>query len=344
MSAPLRFGLVGAGGIGEAYTGVFADLDEARLDGVADTDADRAQRVSAALGCVSFPDHRSLVDAVPLDAVIVCTPPSTHVGIARDLVDRGIAVLVEKPFAIRPDDARGLIDLAERAGVQVTMASKFRYVDDIVQARRLLDAGLVGEPVLYENTFASRVPMAGRWNSVPEVSGGGVLIDNGTHSVDVARYLFGPVVEVGASEGRRVQGLAVEDTAQMLLRHDDGTLGSVALSWSTETAGDVYIGVYGSEGAIEIGWKCSRRREAASNEWTAFGNGYDKGAALRAQVVNFAHALRGREHLLITPADAVASVDVIAAAYRSVANGARVPVCTASVVSADGASQGSQVA
>ncbi|MCZ7534835.1 MAG: Gfo/Idh/MocA family oxidoreductase [Acidimicrobiia bacterium] len=344
MTAPLRYGLVGAGGIGAAYTQVFAGLEEARLDGIADTDPDRAASAAAALGCASYPDHLALTGDVALDAVIVATPPSTHIDIARDLVDRGVAVLVEKPFAIHPDEARELVAEADRAGVQVTMASKFRYVDDIVQARRLLDAGQLGEPIVFENSFVSRVEMAGRWNSDAAVSGGGVLIDNGTHSVDVARYLLGPVVEVGANEGKRVQGLGVEDTAQLLLKHHDGALGSVTLSWSFERGTDVYVGVYGTEGAIEIGWKHSRRRDAGSREWITFGSGYDKISAMRDQVVNFSHALLGRESLLIAPTDAVASVDVIAAAYRSMDGRHPVPVCAQPAVTDGGASPGSQVA
>ena len=344
MREPLRFGLVGVGGIGRSYLQVFGGLREARIEGVADTDPDAAASAATTLGCESYADHRSLVAAVDLDAVIICTPPSTHIDIARDFVERGVAVLIEKPFAINVDDARDLIGQADRSGVQVTMASKFRYVGDIVDARRLLDAGSVGEAILFENAFASRVPMAGRWNADPAVSGGGVLMDNGTHSVDVARFLFGPVIEVSAAEGKRVQSLPVEDTAQMLLCHSDGAMGTVAVSWSIEKATDVYFGIYGSEGAVEIGWKASRYREGAGPGWVPFGSGYDKITAMREQVLNFCRALQGSEPLLITATDAIASVDVIAAAYASIAEGRRIDVPEAVVRAVDAASSGSQVA
>src|SRR4029079_17961867 len=90
--------------------------------------------------------------------------------------------------------------------------------DDIVRAQQLVAAGALGELIQLENRFASRVDMRPRWNSDPAVSGGGVLIDNGTHSVDIARSFLGPIHEVLVVEGPKVQELEVEDRAQGLLR------------------------------------------------------------------------------------------------------------------------------
>ena len=137
--------------------------------------------------------------------------------------------------------------------------------------------------------------MAGRWNAEPEISGGGVLIDNGTHSVDIARFFLGRISEVHAVEGRRVQGLDVEDTAQMFLRTEQDVLGTVDLSWSIDKSVDYFVRICCSEGTIEVGWQVSRYRKAGAKEWTVFGPGYDKVAAMRAEVLNFARALGGRE-------------------------------------------------
>ncbi|MDQ1467935.1 MAG: hypothetical protein QOH10_2350 [Actinomycetota bacterium] len=318
MSTPLRFGLVGAGGIAQAYVHVLADLDEAVVVGVADPRPEAAHIAAATLGCRSFADAEALAKGTALDGVLLCTPPATHVELAQYFVRLGVPVLCEKPFAVKPGAARGLIAEADAAAVTVTMAAKFRYVDDVHRARDILDSGILGEPILFENVFASRVSMAGRWNAVPEISGGGVLIDNGTHSVDIARFFLGRISEVHAVEGRRVQGLNVEDTAQMFLRTEQDVLGTVDLSWSIDKSVDYFVRICCSEGTIEVGWHASRFRKGGAKEWTVFGPGYDKVAAMRAQIRNFARALRGREDLLITADDAIASVDVIAAAYRSI--------------------------
>jgi predicted dehydrogenase len=318
MNTPLRFGLVGAGGIATAYVQVLGDLDEAVVVGVADPRPEAAQTAAAALGCRSYSDVEALTRSAQLDGVLLCTPPNTHVQLAEYFVRLGVPVLCEKPFAVKPGEARRLIAEADAASVVVTMAAKFRYVDDVHRARDILDSGILGEPILFENVFASRVAMAGRWNAQPDISGGGVLIDNGTHSVDIARFFLGRISDVHAVEGRRVQGLDVEDTAQMFLRTERDVLGTVDLSWSIDKSVDYFVRICCSEGTIEVGWQASRYRKAGAREWTVFGPGYDKVAAMRAEVLNFARVLRGREELLITADDAIASVDVIAAAYRSI--------------------------
>jgi predicted dehydrogenase len=159
--------------------------------------------------------------------------------------------------------------------------------------------------------------MSRRWNSDPGIAGGGVLIDNGTHTVDIVRYFLGPIDAVEASEGKRIQGLPVEDTARLFVRTVSGALASIDLSWSLNKQLESYIDIYGSNGVIRVGWRESKYRSGSSPDWIVFGSGYDKVRAFRRQVENFCRAVRGEEALLITAEDAMASVQVIEAAYRS---------------------------
>jgi len=317
MSQPVSFVLVGTGGIASSYAAAFKDNPNVELIAVADTRRDAAESFAKNFGIRAYGSHDELLnDGVPVEAALICTPPNTHEPIAVDFARRGVHVLCEKPFAITSASARTMAREARRAGTILTMGSKFRYVADVIRARDYLIRGDIGEVVLFENAFTGRVDMSQRWNSNPSVSGGGVLIDNGTHSVDLIRYFLGPLAEVHAVEGKRIQNLPVEDTVRLFVRSAGGIMGSVDLSWSLNKELDWFVNVFGSNGVIQVGWKQSRRK-IGSGPWEIFGSGYDKVQAFRNQVNNVAAAIRGREALVITWEDALASVDVIEAAYTS---------------------------
>ena len=332
MSGSVAFGLVGAGGIAQSYIQIFSELAEGHLAAVADVRPDAAASAAEAAACDAFDSWEALADRGGVEAVLICTPPATHAEIAMHFLQRGVAVLCEKPVAVNLSAAREMAAAAEANDTLLTMASKFRYVQDVIRAKSILASGILGDIILFENVFASRAAMAHRWNSDPAVSGGGVLIDNGTHSVDIVRYFLGPIAEVLAVEGKRVQTLAVEDTVQLFVRSDSGVRGTVDLSWSLDKGRDSYIEIYGANGSVRVGWRESKYRQDSSHDWVVFGSGYDKLAALRAQVENFCRALRGQERLLITAEDAIASVAVIEKAYTSLERSQWISVADGDIV------------
>jgi predicted dehydrogenase len=313
----LRLAIVGAGRIASAYAEIVNGCDLVEMVGVADQDPLAAKRLAHELDCDPFDTHLSLVEAARPDAVILCTPPVTHPDITIDLLHERISVMCEKPLATSSSEARRMLAVAASSNAILTMASKFRYVEDVMAARDLVHAGQIGDLILVENTFASRVDMADRWNSDAATSGGGVLIDNGTHSVDLVRFILGPISEVMAVEGRRIQGLAVEDTAQIFLKNVDGARATIDLSWSLNKEREWFLEIYGSAGTIQVGWARSRYRLEDSGEWVELGAGYQRQQAMRDQVKNFAAAIVNGEKLRIDATDAIASVEVIEAAYRS---------------------------
>ncbi len=323
---PLAIGLVGAGAIAQAYAQAFRGLAEGRVAAVADPREEAARALAEELGCAAFSSHEEMAERARLDAVLVCTPPASHSAICLHWLARRVAVLCEKPLALDVESARRMVAAAESAGTVLTMASKFRYVEDVRRARSIVASGILGEIVLFENAFTARVDMAGRWNSQRELSGGGVLIDNGTHSVDLVRYFLGPIQEVSAVEGKNVQRLGVEDTVRLFMRSAGGVMASIDLSWSLNKELASYLDIYGSHGTVRVGWKESRYRQTGSSDWVVFGGGYDKVQALRRQLENFCRAVAGREPPLLSAEDAIASVEAIAAAYSSLRESHWMPV------------------
>jgi predicted dehydrogenase len=317
MSNITKFGLIGAGGIAQAYAQAFGNTPTAKLIAVADVRVEAAKALAEGLGAEHYPSYEAMVSSEELDAVIICTPPTTHLEISTYCLENGINVLCEKPLSVDSGSAKKMIDCAQSKGLILTMASKFRYVEDMIKAKSLMMSGILGEVVLFENAFTARVDMTNRWNSNPAISGGGVLIDNGTHSIDIMRYFLGPLAQVQVVEGKRIQGLAVEDTVQIFAKTAGGVMGNVDLSWSINKNLDYYVRIYGSQGTISIGWKESKYKQTSSPDWVVFGNGYDKVQAFQSQIENFAQAIRGEASLLITAEDALASVEVMEAAYRA---------------------------
>jgi predicted dehydrogenase len=313
----IRVAIVGAGAIARAHADALAASPHFSLVAVVDVDAARAAALAEKFGARSATSLDALTDG-SVDAAIVSTPPNTHRAVTTALLEAGVHVLCEKPFAIGRDNAYAMAETAKRCGRVLTMATKFRFVNDLTIARDAIAAGKIGTLYRVANTFASPVDMTGRWNLDPQSSGGGVIIDNGTHSVDIMRYILGPIESVRAVESSKPRAYAgVEDTARLECLSVGGVFGRIELSWSEQSSGPWFISILGSRGGIDIGWKGSRRRFDGASEYTPFGAGYDKHAAFAGQAADFAAAIRGERPTTTSLDEAVASVDVIDAAYAS---------------------------
>lgn len=337
MADTFKLGLVGAGSISQSYVKGIEGTDVGQWVGVVDARPEVAAAATEAMRCPAFASSEEMADKSGLDAVIICTPPATHFEIAKIFIDRGIPFICEKPLCIDVDTARALKQAVDAKGVVATMASKFRCVDDVARAKEMIAAGEIGDVLLVENAFTATVDMSQRWNAQPSISGGGVLMDNGTHSVDIIRYLVGPITNVLAVEGKRIQSPVVEDTASLVLKTGAGIVATADLSWQLNKELSTFVKVFGTHGAISIGWGESKIKREGEKEWTVFGKGYDKFAAFRRQVTNFRNHLEGKEPLIITLQDGVASVEVICAAYDSLARGTWIPVATAAPAGASAA-------
>jgi predicted dehydrogenase len=313
----VRVGILGCGRIAQTHLQALGTLPEAKLTAAVESRAAAGEAVAAEHKCKLFTDYKEPAIADLVDAVIICTPPNTHYPIAKHFLEKGIHVLCEKPLTIASSEATELVKLADSKDAVLMMASKFRYVDDIIKAKAIIEAGILGRIILYENSFCSKINMADRWNASRPVSGGGVLIDNGSHSADIARYLLGPIAQVQAQTGIPTQGLDVEDTVRVQFMTQRGILGTFDLSWSITKDSKNYIQVYGSEGTLQVGWKGSRYCQDGSSKWIPFGTGYDKTKSFANQHANFIASLKGKDKPLITAEDSLASVQVVEAAYRS---------------------------
>jgi scyllo-inositol 2-dehydrogenase (NADP+) len=171
--------------------------------------------------------------------VVVATPNDSHASLAAAAIERGIAVLVDKPLAVKADAAEALLDRADRAGVMMTVFQNRRWDTDQLTLRRLMAEGALGKVVRYESRFERWRPELdpAKWRETarPE-DGGGVLLDLGSHLVDQALTLFGPVTHVYAEIDSR-RGAPGDDDAFLALRHTGGTVSHLHASAVTPSPG-----------------------------------------------------------------------------------------------------------
>lgn len=322
---PYALGIVGAGAIGSVHVECTASLAQARLAAICDPREELAAAVAAKTGARPYASYEDLAYEERLDGIILCTPPVTHPSIATFFLERGVDVLCEKPLAVSGAQARDMYACARRNGRLLQLASKFRYVGDVATARELVRDGTLGAIRHAEIAFISSVDMRDRWNADPSISGGGVVIDNGSHAADLCRYLFGPVTHVAAVGYSRTEGMTVEDSAYLYLGVGHGPGVTVDLSWSLDRKLPFYVRIFGEYGRLCIGWRETTLTRAPGGT-TAVGSGYSKADAFTAVQRDFVEASIGRARARIDANDALASVDVVDAAYASMRDGGRAPV------------------
>jgi scyllo-inositol 2-dehydrogenase (NADP+) len=295
-----------------------------------------------------YPGIRTPADPAELwssgdhDLVVVATPTDSHINLAKAAIDRGIPVVVDKPLAVTADDADRLVARARDAGVLLTVFQNRRWDSDHLTLTRLIDEGRLGHVIRYESRFERwRPEPRGAWreSATPE-QGGGQLLDLGSHLVDQALTLFGPVSHVYA-EIADLRGLPSDDDAFLALRHAGGTLSHLHMSAMTAAPGP-RLRVLGTEAGYvaplldtqEDRLRAGSRPDTAEawgaepqSHWGRLVTG-DYSVPIRSErgswqmfYARLAEALRDSGPPPVEPADAVAALRVLEAAREAAATG-----------------------
>jgi predicted dehydrogenase len=314
----LKFVLIGCGKAGHSHATIIDSHPRAELSAVIDTNPEAARAFGVSFGCKSYESVDQFLSANKhADCAILCAYPSENPEIACKLMQRRIHVLCEQPFALDSATAEKMLDVSRAYGVHLMMGSRFRHVADVIHARGLIQAGILGQVLEFEGDFRDVVDMRNRWNIQHSVSGGGVLMDRGCDAVDLVRHLFGPIQDIQAEESRRIQSPDVEDTVRLQVLTESGVIGSIHLSWVLKGAGDNYVRVYGTQGNLCLGWKKSIYRPNGAVDWIAFGDGYSTTKALTLQLSNFINSIADVEAPEMNAEDELECVRAIEEAYKS---------------------------
>ena len=320
----MRVGIIGLGRAGRVHLDAWRQVPGVEVVAACDRSA-ASRRFARESGLRSYTEPAYLLGHEDIDAVSICTPPVHHAPAAIACLERGIDVLCEKPLATNGHAALEMLRVATRERRQLLLATKFRHTPDLVAARQLIRDGAIGDPIAFEIDFSSMVDMSKRWNCRRAVAGGGVIIDNGCHALDIVTYLFGTVSKVQATRLKPVQNIGVEDSATIVVAAGHGLVGRIDVSWSLATGRETYVTVYGSKGTIEVGWRGSRLRVAGKDP-EVIGPGYDKNDAHVRMLEAFKGVCAGTVPPWITPVEVMRTVATVEACYVSLRSGSWVQV------------------
>lgn len=264
-SEVLKIGLVGTSWWAEAmYLPALADHPHGAITAVCGRDLAKAESVAAAWGIAdAFDDPDVLIDHV--DAVIVASSNASHHPIAMAALEKGRHVLCEKPLGLDGAQADELAATAARTGAVTMTPFTYRFMPLVRQLRRHLDEGYVGTPYHLDARYYTGYACDGEysWRFDRAEAGSGVLGDLGTHWIDLAMFLLGPISEVGAvltssvPRAERPDGVPYErgeDTAMLTVRFESGAVGHLTVSAVCRVGGPFgqshHVDVHGSEGTL----------------------------------------------------------------------------------------------
>ncbi|HEY1813807.1 MAG TPA: Gfo/Idh/MocA family oxidoreductase [Kofleriaceae bacterium] len=336
----LKFALIGCGRVSHKHAEAIANVPGARLVGVCDVDIARANAIAQPLGIPAFADMDEMISSVPeIDIVEILTPSGHHAQHVIRMARHKKHIVVEKPMALRLDDADEMITACDRAGVRLFVVKQNRCNPPVRRLREAIDADRFGKLVM----GTARVRWCRRqdyydldaWRGTSALDGG-VLANQASHYVDLLVWLFGPVESVVAMTATRLVKIETEDTAAVLLRFANGALGIVEATTATRpTDLEGSLSVLGERGAVVIGgfavnqlqtWNFETSMPSDDDvvvDSTASGGGV-YGAGHRVLLDNVVRTIRGQASPLVDGRDGRRSLEVIDAIYRSVESGREV--------------------
>lgn len=250
----LGFAIIGPGKVAHIHARILAGLPGARLVAVCSRSAERANTFAAQYGARAYTELPAMLADSAVDAVIICTPHPQHAAQAVAALDAGRHVLVEKPMAVTPAQCDAMIEAAARRRVNLGVVSQRRWYEPVRRVKDAIAAGKIGRTILGTVTvlgwrgpeYYAMDPWRGKWDA----EGGGVLVNQTSHQLDLFQWFMGPVTEVcGYWDNLTHPYIEVEDTAVAALRFANGALGSIVVSNCQNPGIYGNIHVHGANGA-----------------------------------------------------------------------------------------------
>jgi len=245
----MRFGLIGLGGIGQVRKAAIEQSPACTLTAAFDISKDNASQLGS--GIQFFGSLEAMLDADCCDAVVISTPTHFHCDQAIAALEAGMHVIVEKPMASSPEQCRKMVETAKRLGKVLTVGFNHRYFEAVKEVRNAIQSGEIGK-LSYIRAYTGHTGLSefkSPWMYDKDVMGGGTLMDNGIHVLDLTQHLMGGVNKVCGMALTDIWKLdRSEDNGFAMMRGNDGVVATLHSSWSEWKGYRFYIEAYGDKG------------------------------------------------------------------------------------------------
>lgn len=329
----VRVGIIGCGNIYPMHAQPVYDLECTELVAVCDNKEDRAKKAAERYSCKSYVDYIQMLEQEKLDVVHICTPHYLHPIMEKEIVSRGIHVLTEKPMSIHLEDAKMMIEEAKKNNVTLGVIFQNRYNLGSVMIKKALDEGKLGNILsgrLYlawnrSDEYYSKSDWKGTWDK----EGGGVLIDQAIHTIDLANWFMNKeIAYIDANISNRAHDIIeVEDAAEGVIKYTDGTpFAFHTINYHAYDA-PVEIELVCEKGIVhmvadqaEIRYNTGLIEKANPNMKTSDGSTLGKsywGVSHKVQINQFYDALLAGKKPDITGEEAIVTQEIICAMYAS---------------------------
>lgn len=321
-----KVALIGGGMIARIHMEALRVLNGVEILGVYDANPASAERFAESYRIPCFFTEESVWDS-DADLVCICTPSGTHAALAVKAMKSGKHVLVEKPLALTFEDCRRILDTEAETGKLCAPVSQLRMSDSVRMVKAAIDEGKLGKLTLCNVSmkyYRDSDYYNNGWRGTFAMDGGGALMNQGIHGIDLLRWFAGEVRSVSGKVATLVHDIEVEDTAAASVVFKNGALGSIVGATSVNPGYPRRIELCGDRGSIimEEDSVIGADIEGGLPRGDRTANGFRDPAALsseghRRQLENVFAAIDGKEQLFYTARDAAETVRLITAIYRS---------------------------
>lgn len=250
----MKVGLIGAKLQAQRRAPVLQSFPDTELVAISAAHIESAQALATKMGCEAMVSWESVVRRKDLDAIVVCTPPHLHAQISIAAMKSGKHVLCEKPLARTLQEAEAMVEAARVNGVKLKCGFNHRHHPAIQKAKEWLDRGRIGKPYFIRCRYGicGRPNYEKEWRADPKIVGGGQLMEQGNHAIDLSRWFLGEFTEVAAFTANYFwKTEPLEDNAFVLMRTKDGRIASIHSSL-TQWKNLFSFEIFGSEAYITV--------------------------------------------------------------------------------------------